>query len=55
MLTITIEEMSGLGFDSLAAEAMSKKLRSKTFVEVFNRCAVAVMLVSAGFAVYATS
>ena len=55
MVTITITEMSGLGFYALAAEAMSKKFRSKKFAETFNRCAAAIMLTSAGFAVYATS
>lgn len=55
MVTITITEMSGLGFYVLSAEAMSKKFRSKRFVEIFNRCAAVVMLISAGFAVYATS
>lgn len=55
MVTITITEMSGLGFYALTAEAMSKKFRSRKFVEIFNRCAAAIMLTSAGFAVYATS
>ena len=55
MITITVTETSVLGFYALAAEAMSKRFQSKTFVEMFNRCAVAAMLVSAGFTVYATS
>ena len=55
MVTIALTVMSGLGFYALAAESMSKRFQSKTFVEMFNHYAAAIILVSAGIAVYATS
>ncbi|MEO0981529.1 MAG: LysE family translocator [Pseudomonadota bacterium] len=55
MATVTATEMAGLSAYAWAADAMTHRFQSPSFLQTFNRVAAALMLGSAVFAVIATS
>lgn len=54
MMTVTACEMFGLVVYALGADALAKRFQSPAFAKWFLRIAALAMLVSAGFAVWAT-
>ncbi len=54
MITVTACEMFGLVVYALGADALAKRFQSPAFAKWFLRIAALAMLVSAGFAVWAT-